>query len=240
MPKPIGLIACLLLALSLTACKRSQSGPANQSVAQPGTPSEQFLSLMNAGKNYLDQGDATNALAVFKKAEAITPNDMDVRLNLANSYLLAGAAGEAIKEADEVLKLEPNSAAAYFIKGSACLRLLNWEGAVIALENAQKIDPSETSTFFQLGSARMELKQWDEAIAAFKEGIAMDPNHLRRTAHYLLAQAYLRAGRQARTTPGQSRRWRGSWKPCHVREEQVYRSARAIQTGTARKRRSEH
>jgi Flp pilus assembly protein TadD len=197
MPKPIGLIACLLLALSLTACKRSQSGPANQSVAQPGTPSEQFLSLMNAGKNYLDQGDATNALAVFKKAEAITPNDMDVRLNLANSYLLAGAAGEAIKEADEVLKLEPNSAAAYFIKGSACLRLLNWEGAVIALENAQKIDPSETSTFFQLGSARMELKQWDEAIAAFKEGIAMDPNHLRRTAHYLLAQAYLRAGRQA-------------------------------------------
>jgi tetratricopeptide (TPR) repeat protein len=107
---------------------------------------------MNAGKNYLDQGDATNALAVFKKAEAITPNDMDVRLNLANSYLLAGAAGEAIKEADEVLKLEPNSAAAYFIKGSACLRLLNWEGAVIALENAQKIDPSETSTFFQLGA----------------------------------------------------------------------------------------
>jgi Flp pilus assembly protein TadD len=186
----------LLLAFGMAGCKRSPSGPADQSVAAPDSLADQFLSLMNAGKNHLDQGDTTNALAVFKKAESLVPNDADVRLNLANSFLLAGAAGEAIREAEEVLKIEPNSAAAYFVKGSACLRLLNWQGAVIALENAKKIDPSEPVTFFQLGRARMELKQWDEAIAAFKEGIAMDPNHLRRTAHYLLAQAYLRAGRQ--------------------------------------------
>ena len=81
------------------------------------SPSDQFLSLMNAGKNYLDQGDATNALAIYKQAEAIVPNDADVRLNLANSYLANGAAEEAIREADEVLKLDPNSAAAYFVKG---------------------------------------------------------------------------------------------------------------------------
>jgi thioredoxin-like negative regulator of GroEL len=187
----------LLLALGFAGCKRKPSGPADQSLAAAGSPSEQFLSLMNAGKNYLDQGDATNALAVFKKAESLVPNDADVRLNLANASLLAGMAPEAVREANEVLKLEPNSAAAYFVKGSACLRIANWEGAVITLENAKKIDPGEPATFFQLGRARMELKQWDEAIAAFKEGIAMDPTHLRRTAHYLLAQAYFRAGRQA-------------------------------------------
>jgi Tfp pilus assembly protein PilF len=45
----------------------------------------------------------------------------DVHLNLANSYLVGGAAEEAIREADEVLKLDPNSAAAYFVKGSAYL-----------------------------------------------------------------------------------------------------------------------
>jgi Tfp pilus assembly protein PilF len=151
---------------------------------------------MNAGKNYLEQGDATNALARYKKAEAIVPNDADVHLNLANGYLLAGAAAEAIREAEEVLKLEPNSAAAYFVKASAHLRLSNPEEAVKALENVQKIDPGETAAFFQLGRARMDLKQWTEAIAAFKEGIAIDPNHLHRTAHYLLAQALIRAGRQ--------------------------------------------
>src|SRR2546430_1034123 len=193
MPRRLVQSACLLLlAFCLAGCKRS--GSSNQSAAAP--KSAQFLSLMNAGKNYLDQGDATHALAIYKKAEAIVPNDPDVRLNLANCYLLGGAAVEAIREADEVLKLEPNSAAAYFVKGSAYLRLSNPEEAAKALENAKKIDPGETVTSFQLGMARMGLKQWDGAIAAFREGIGLDPNHLHSAAHYLLAQSLLRAGRQ--------------------------------------------
>ncbi len=151
---------------------------------------------MNAGKNYLDQGDATNAIATYRKAHAIFPNDADLHLNLANSYLIGGVAEQAIREADEVLKLEPNSAAAYFVKGSAWLRLSNAEEAAKALENSQKIDPGEKATFFQLGRARLELKQWDAAIAAFREGLRMDPNRLHAGPRYLLAQALIRAGRQ--------------------------------------------
>lgn len=198
MPKRVGLLPfLLLLAFGFAGCKRSRSANDTPPVAAPGSPADQFLSLMNSGKNYLDQGDATNALVVFKKAESLVPNDVDVRLDLANSFLLAGDASEAIRQAEEATKLEPNSAAAYFIKGSASLRQSNWRGAVMAFENARKIDPGEPATFFQLGRARMELNQWEEASAAFKEGIELDPNHLRRTAHYLLAQAYLHAGRPA-------------------------------------------
>ena len=162
MHRHIGQSACLLLlAFCLAGCERSPSGSSNQRTAAQNSPSDQFLSLMNAGKNYLDQGDATNALAIYRKVEAIVPNDADVHLNLANSYLAGGLAEEAIREADEVLKLEPNSAAAYFVKGAACLRLSKAEEAAKALENARKIDPGETATFFQLGKARMGLKQWD-------------------------------------------------------------------------------
>ncbi|MBF8306034.1 MAG: Tetratricopeptide 2 repeat protein [Acidobacteria bacterium] len=82
------------------------------------------------------------------------------------------------------------------MKGSAYLRLSNPEEAAKALENAKKIEPGQTATLFQLGLARTGLKQWDEAIAAFQEGIRMDPNRLHSAAHYLLAQALLRAGRQ--------------------------------------------
>lgn len=187
-------VCLLLLAFCLAGCDRSPSDSSKQPAAN--SPSDQFLSLMNAGKNYLDQGDATNALAVYRRAEAIVPNDADVHLNLANACLIGGAASEAIREADEVLKREPNSAAAYFVKGAAHLRLSNPEEAAKALENARKIDPGEPATFFQLGKARMGLKQWDEAIAAFKEGLGMDPNRLHAAVHYLLGQALLRAGRQ--------------------------------------------
>jgi thioredoxin-like negative regulator of GroEL len=151
---------------------------------------------MNAGKNYLDQGDATNALAIYRKAEALVPSDADVHLNLANAYLLADAAQDAIKEAQEVLKSDPNSAAAYFVMGSAYLRLSKSEEAAKALENVQKIDPGDTATCFQLGKARLGLKQWDAAINAFKDGIAKDPNHFHRTAHFLLAQALVQVGRR--------------------------------------------
>jgi Flp pilus assembly protein TadD len=180
----------LLLAVSLTGCKRSASSSGS------GPPPDQFLSLMNSGKNYLEQGDASNALATYLKAEAIVPHDADVHLNLANAYLMAASPEQAIREADEVLRLEPNSAAAYFVKGAAYLRLSNFEEAVKALENAKKIDPGETATLFQLGRARMGLSQWDAAITEFKAGLRLDPKHLHLPVHYLLGQALLRAGRQ--------------------------------------------
>ena len=187
----IGRLLCLrVLPICLTGCERSPSGsPSHTDV------SEKFFSLMNAGKKHLDEGDVAIALPIYREAEALVPNDPDVHLNLANGYLLSDAGAEVIRETDEVLRLEPNSAAAYFVKGSAYLRLLNPEESVKALENSRKIDPGVTATFFQLGMARMGLKQWDEAIAAFQEGIRLDPNRLHSTAHYLLAQSLLRAGR---------------------------------------------
>lgn len=179
----------IMLALCLAGCERRP--------AEGGDRADEFLRLMSAGKNYLDQGDATNALVVYRRAQAIFPNDAGLHLNLANAHLAAGAAGDAVREADEVLKIEPNSAAAYFVKGSAHLRLSNWEEAVRALENSKKIDPGEPATRFQLGMARMGLKQWDAAIADFTEGLGMDPNRLHTAVRYQLAQALLRAGRQA-------------------------------------------
>lgn len=191
------LIGALLWVWGFAGCNRHPPGSTHGSAGTVESPTDQFLSLMNAGKNYLDQGDATNALSLYRKAQAIVPNDVDVHLNLANAHLLAGAAAEAIQATETVLKLGPNSAAAYFVMGSAYLRLSKPEEAVKALENARKIDPGETATLFQLGKARMELRQWEDAIAAFKEGIALDPNRLHTAAHYLMAQALVRAGREA-------------------------------------------
>ena len=60
---------------------------------------------MNAGKKYLDQGDAENALAIYNEAVVLVPNDPDVHLNLANCYLLSDAGADAIREVDKVLSI---------------------------------------------------------------------------------------------------------------------------------------
>ena len=106
MPRCIALTACLLLlGFGLAGCKRHPAASSSLSADAPPGLSDEFLSLMNAGRNYLEQGDATNALALYAKARAIAPNNAEVRLNLANAHLLAGTAEEAIREAAEALKL---------------------------------------------------------------------------------------------------------------------------------------
>lgn len=186
---------CLLIA-GLSGCNRSPRSSGGANAAAESNASDEFIALMNAARNAFVQSDLTNALAIYKKAEAIAPNDLDLRLNLASCNLASSRTDEALREADEALKIDNNSAAAWFIKGSAYLRLANHEEAVKALENARKIDPGEIATYFQLGVARMGLKQWEAAIAAFREGLGMDPNRLHSTAHYLLGHSLLRAGKE--------------------------------------------
>lgn len=175
----------------IVACKPAAPRP---SQADGLGASDQFLSLMNSGKNYLDQGDASNAVVLFEKAVVLVPNDPDVRLNLACSLLLEGRAAESLGQAEQVLRLEPDMAAGHFVKGSALLRLSSFAEAAKSFENTRRIDPGETATLFQLGMARLGLKQWDAAATSFREGIAMDPNHLHTAAHFQMAQALLRGG----------------------------------------------
>lgn len=177
----------LALCLGLIACGR------NDEKAPAADPSERFFRLMNTGKNYMDQGQAAEAIKVYQEAVDIAPADPDARLNLANAHLLAGNAEQAITQADQVLALDHNSAAAHFVKGSALLRLRRYEEALKSLQQARNLDPSEPAAAFQAGLAHFHLQHWDEAIAAFQETLAFEPSH--PSAHFQLGQALLRAGR---------------------------------------------
>jgi tetratricopeptide (TPR) repeat protein len=176
---------CILFTslILLAACGKKSEGPGDD-----------YVRLMNTGKNYLDQGQGAKALEIYQRAAKLMPADPDVHLNLANAYLLTGNAESAIAEADKVLALDSNSAAAYFVKGSANLRLMKYEEALKALQSARNLDPSEPAVSYQLGLAHLNLKHYDEAINAFTEVLAADPNH--PSAHYQLSQAYLRAGQE--------------------------------------------
>ncbi len=48
---------------------------------------DEFIRLMQVGKNYLDQGEYSRALELYKKAYEIKSNSPDVNINLAICYL---------------------------------------------------------------------------------------------------------------------------------------------------------
>ena len=184
------LCAFVILTIVLTSCgKRPMTGAAS------GNAEEEFMALMNSGKNYLDKGSSTQAVIAFEKAVKLQPTQADAHLNLANAQLLAGNADAALKQAREVIALDNNSAAAHFVAGCALNRQGQFLEAVKELQTSRDLDPSVAATSFQLGMAQMQLKQYDDAAAAFQAAIDLEPEHL--AAHYNLSQALARSGRDA-------------------------------------------
>lgn len=187
--KPVWMFEVIVLACLLVGCGK-KSAPGG---GVAGNAEEEFLAVMSSGRNYFVSGSSTQAVAAFERAVKLQPTHADARLNLANAQLLAGNAEAALKEAQEVIALDNDSAAGHFVAGCALNRLGNFLEAVKELQMSRDLDPSVAATSFQLGMAHLQLKQYQEAADAFQVAIDLEPEHL--SAHYNLSQALARLGR---------------------------------------------
>src|SRR4051812_46258365 len=80
---------------------------------RPTKQGDNFGRLMSLGGGYLEKGDATNAIVTYSKAVGLVPENIDAHLNLANAFLVAGNTAEVIRQCQQALNLDHNSAAAY-------------------------------------------------------------------------------------------------------------------------------
>jgi len=163
-----------------------------------GLSGDEFAGVMSAGKNYYDKSEAGKAVEAFRKAVELQPTHPDALLNLANACLLAGRSDDALKHAREVLNLDHNSAAAYYVAGCANLRLRKFEDAIKALQPAKDLDRKVNAVSFQLGRAFSESGKFQEAAEQFEEIIQFEPEY--PSANYLLSQALVRLGRNDEAT----------------------------------------
>jgi Tfp pilus assembly protein PilF len=177
-------VAAITIAVALLAVS---CGPKER-----GAGAEDFVSLMNTGKNYYDKGEAAKAIPAFERALQLQPAHPDVHLNLANAYLLADQPTNALRHAQQALQLEPNSGAAHYLAGCAYLRLRQPQEAVKELQTAKQIDKTVNAVSFQLGRAHQELGQFEDARAQFEEVLTFEPDH--PAANYNLSQVLLRLG----------------------------------------------
>src|SRR5262245_60195686 len=71
-----------------------------------GEKADEFTRLTNLGRSQLEQGDGPKAVGLFQQALRLNPNSVEAHLNLANACLLANQPAEAIRETEEVLRLD--------------------------------------------------------------------------------------------------------------------------------------
>jgi len=126
---------------------------------------------------YQQCGRFEDAIALGSKVVARLPNDTQFRLCLANCMERAGRIGEAIKQLQLLIKLDPSFAAAlnylgyiYIDKGLKLQKGISLVRAALAIEphNSAFLD-SLGWGLYKLGNAREAVEYLERAVAGLKE-----------------------------------------------------------------------
>jgi len=124
----------------------------------------------------------------------------------------AGEKQRAIALYEEILKIDPQYAAAYINLGTINFHLRASSPERGALPSRHEADPGYVLAFFDLGNVLDELQRLDESIAAYRRAVALAPRYA--DAHYNLALAYERTGEHAMLC-ATGRPTSGSTTPAH-------------------------
>src|SRR6266568_4776937 len=143
--------------------------------------------------NYLDL--AANEMALAAK---LKPNDLEIRLSLAEVDLEAKRPQDAVAAATEAVSLAPSSAPAHVALGRADLAAGEDVKAAAEAKEALRLDPADAEADYLLGQVSWGRKDPAGAETEFKEAIRVKSDFA--PAYVALAQIALERGR-----PGEAR-----------------------------------
>ena len=130
---------------------------------------------LERGLLFQDTGQSDKALEAYRQALQKAPNDVDLKLRVGSTQVIAGHAKEAIKILEEVRKERPNSAEANHFLGRALLvRGTNLAEAMRYLELAVNIDSNRAEYLLYVGWAANELANTSRALAVLNKAIDLD------------------------------------------------------------------
>jgi Tfp pilus assembly protein PilF len=162
-----------------------------------------YLGLSIWAQNRADVGATPASRAIESLSQQVrqNPNNIAVRMQLAQAFSVAGRDKDAVRQYELVLSINKDYVPALSGLGFTALRNKDWKTGegyfrrVVTLMEGTESRPSNSSletAYFYLGTALMEQKKYEEAIGTFKAAIRM-----RRDAsdsHYALAKCYEKIG----------------------------------------------
>jgi len=148
-----------------------------------------------------DQSPISRSITELEELVRQHPDDTELRMALAESYLVDRNYSKAMAQASEVLVSYPDNDRAMFVVGIASASEEKWEQAVPPLEKFVEIrskaptanmDTSLETALYFLGSSYINLNRHQDAIPALTQAVKI--NATDADAFYLLGQAYAQDG----------------------------------------------
>jgi tetratricopeptide (TPR) repeat protein len=147
----------------------------------------------------LTQDDVPGAIAEYRKALQLNPALPGAHFELGRAILRASqdepARQQAQKEFETELAANPHDANSEFELGEVYALRSDLENAARHYSRALGFQPDFVEAHLARGKVLSSMERTEEALAEFREAARLDPNN--DVAHYRLAQAYRKAGKQA-------------------------------------------
>jgi len=158
---------------------------------------KELAGVYNSG-DYIDR-----ALSEYQLAIAADPQSLFLRVELAELYWRVSRIGDAIREAEDVLKTDPDYPDAHRLLARVYWHMLgdnqtdqsNKQSLHKALEHMEaltRLDPSDTDSWLVLGRLYKLANQGQKAEESFKKALSLDPNSSNGLS--TLAQFYFEQG----------------------------------------------
>ena len=151
------------------------------------------LILNNLGNELFYEGKLEEALAKFKAALEIVPNDDLTLENIGAVYLRQGKVDQAIEQYRAALQCAPKKAGVNFNLGLALATKRDYQEALKHYRRALEADPLHVTAHLSAGNAYAALGDTEAAITNYLATVAIKPDFAQ--AHYNIGNARLSQGR---------------------------------------------
>lgn len=143
--------------------------------------------LVRKARDYINAGEARSAFPYLHKAHALTPQSSDVHLKLADAYFQIDEFKNSIKECDLVLALHPNSADAYYRRGTSKSALNMTSAALADICKAISLAPTKSKFLMVRAELFLALKNYDGAVSDLHRFLIVDTSKEKVHTVYLKA-----------------------------------------------------
>jgi tetratricopeptide (TPR) repeat protein len=115
------------------------------------------------------------ALLLFDQMLALAPNDDYALASRAHLRAMSGDHALAIADYQDLLRVHPQNATAWFNLGFLQEECEQWAAAEQSFLHATEIDSSLDRAWYGLGLVRIRLQRYDDAVAALKRNTELQP-----------------------------------------------------------------
>jgi predicted negative regulator of RcsB-dependent stress response len=138
---------------------------------------DDFEAHYNLAALLMGGGNVLEALAHFKEADRIRPNQATVNNALGAALLAEGRVNEALAHFAAALKSRPDYFDAHYNLGNALASKGDFHGALEQFQAAVQLNPDDANAEANLGSALAETGNLREARLHFERALRLNPKH---------------------------------------------------------------